>query len=326
MRPRGLSATVVLLILLCMASCQKETDDRFSVALVTPGTSDDRGWNAGAHDGLILIGSELEARIAHQVAADSQRQKEAFVDFAEEGYELVFGHGYEFQAHALEICKKYPDTIFISTSGDQSGPNFAPIRFRIEEATYLLGYLGARLSKSGQIAAVGGLSIPSIESSFKAYAAGAKAAREDIRVTTSYVGSFDDISSARESTLALLESGCDIIFQNANQAGLGVFKAVQEHGQGARAFGSNVDQTDVAPKVILASAVLGIPEALLQVARDVRDGQFKPEPRELDLTGGIVSVAFNPALEGEISPQLRSDFEDLRKRILSGEVKVPSGF
>ncbi len=308
-------------------ACSKEADDgSFRVAVVTPGDISDRGWNAGAFQGLIRIRDELGARIAHEVATGSQAQKQSLLDFAEEGFDLVFGHGYEFQEHSLAICNRYPKTIFIATSGSETRPNFSPMRFQIEEAAYVLGFLAAKRSKSGKVAAVGGKKIPSIQSSLEAFGAGARAARSDVEFVTSYVGSFEDIATAKESTMALLESGCDMIFHNANLAGLGVFKAVQQYGRGTRAFGSNIDQSEVAPDVILASAALGVPDALVQVATEVRDSAFEPRIRQFDLRQGIVQVVFNPRLIDELPDQLRSEIDALEQRIVAGEVTVPSGF
>lgn len=49
-----------------------------------------------------------------------------------------------------------------------------------------------------------------------------------VEVITSYVGNWDDVSAGKEQALAQLARGVDVIFQNADAAGLGVFQAVKE--------------------------------------------------------------------------------------------------
>ena len=104
-------------------------------------------------------------------------------------------------------------------------PNVAPLRFMLEEATYLEGMLTASMSKTGKAGAVGGMAIPSVKSTIIAYEAGAKAVHPDFQVVTSYVGNWEDVGAAKEAALALVQQGADFLFHNADAAGLGVFQA-----------------------------------------------------------------------------------------------------
>ena len=56
------------------------------------------------------------------------------------------------------------------------------------------------------------------------------AANPQARVLTSYIGSWDDVSAGKEQALAQISRGADVIFQNADAAGLGVFQAARERG------------------------------------------------------------------------------------------------
>ena len=126
------------------------------------------------------------------------------------------------------MAPDFPDTVFITTSGNTVRPNVAPLRFMLEEATYLEGMLAAAMSKTGKAGAVGGMEIPSVKSTIIAFEAGAKAVKPDFQVVTSYVGNWDDVGAAKEAALALVQQGADFLFHNADAAGLGVFQAAQE--------------------------------------------------------------------------------------------------
>ena len=99
-----------------------------------------------------------------------------------------------------------------------------------------------------------------------------------------YTGNFDDVGAAKVATLSLINAGCDFIFHQANEAGRGVFQACQERK--VRCFGSNKNQNDMAPDVIVASAVLDVPAAFAYMARLVHDHKFsrtstaRPERRD----------------------------------------------
>ena len=73
------------------------TDDTPGVALLTPGPVSDAGWNAGAYDGLMRIGDSLGLRVSHQQTRTPAEFDEAFISYADAGYGLIFGHGFEYQ-------------------------------------------------------------------------------------------------------------------------------------------------------------------------------------------------------------------------------------
>jgi len=300
----------------------------FRAALLTPGSISDGGWNAAAWEGLQGVRDELGAEISHVETATPAEFEEGFRDYARRGFDLVFGHGFEYQEAAARVAAEHPDTLFITTSGSTVRPNLAPMVFELEEATYLCGVLAGRMSRTGRVGLVGGVELPSIRSTFVAFAGGVAATGADVEVRQVFLGSFQDVAGAREAALALLEGGADLLLHQANDAGRGVFQAVQEwvgEGHRAFAFGTNRNQNDMAPEVVLASATLDVPRAFLEVARRVRAGRFAARPMRLGMAEGIVDLVVNPALADRIPSEVQSEVEQARAAILAGELSVPRG-
>lgn len=324
--PRLICLTFVALLLACGETPPEPA--RFRVALLTPGSIRDAGWNQSAYEGLMLIRDELGAEVAHQETATPQDFEAGFRDFAARGYDLVFGHGFEFQDAAARVALEYPDTVFITTSGNTVAANVSPIVFELEQATYVLGYAGARISRTGRVGAVGGVEIPSVASTFFAFERGAVDGRPDVQVSISYTGSWTDVSAAREATLAQVAQGADVLIHNANEGARGFFQAVKE-SPGVYAFGTNRNQNDMAPQHVLASATLNVPRALLLVAAEVHDGRFQPGPLRLGLASGVVGIEWNDAVaEGVLASEgdgLRADIDSLVERISQAEFTVPRG-
>ena len=231
-----MSARVLLLFLslvvLAGAGCQAEQKpgDRntFRVALLTPGPISDAGWNALAYEGLLKIKDALHAEVSQVETTTPAEFEEAFRDYASRGFHLVFGHGFEFQDAAAKVSADFPQSVFITTSGSTVRPNVAPMRFLLEEATYLMGMMSASLSKTGKAGAIGGMEIPPLKSTFIAFEAGAKSVNPDFQVVISYIGNWEDVGAAKQAALALIEQGCDILMPNADAASLGAFQAAQE--------------------------------------------------------------------------------------------------
>lgn len=290
------------------------------VALLHPGPISDGSWNAGAYEGLERIERELGARVSHTQTSSPSEFERGFRDYASHGYDLVFGHGFEFQDAALAVAEDYPTTVFVVSSGRIAGPNVASLEFRLGEATYLAGILAASLSKSRRAGCVGGIKLPVIEATFAGFAAGARSVDPDFAVATAYTGSFEDVAAARAAADAMIAQGADVLIHNADAAGLGVVQAARE--KGVWAIGANSDQSAVAPDTVLASAVISIPDAFLEVAREVFEHRFVGRVIREGLANGVVRLALNPRLAGRIPAEVKARLAAAEKEIVSGELKV----
>lgn len=293
------------------------------VGLLTPGSVNDSGWNAIAYEGLQRIHAELGAEISHQETKTPAEFEEGFRSFGAKSFDLAFGHGFEFQDAALKAGRQFPKTVFITTSGNSVAPNVSPMVFQLEQATYLLGIIAARESKTHKAGLVGGINLPSIASTFLAFRAGAQSVDPEFEVKEVYIGNFDDAGAAKLATLSLINAGCDFVFHQANEAGRGVFQACQERK--VRCFGSNKNQNDLAPDVIVASAVLDVPAAFVYMARRVHDHKFQPQVYWLGMNEGIVSVAWNDRLKAGLAPKTISEVERIGADIRSNKFQVPRG-
>lgn len=326
---RAVSRWICLALWVLCLGCADDAPepDRFSVALLTPGSIRDAGWNQSAYEGLVAIRDELGAEIAHQETATPQDFEAGFRDFAARGFDLVFGHGFEFQDAAARVGGEYPDTVFVTTSGSTIRANVAPIVFELEQATWVLGFAGARISRSGKLGAVGGMEIPSVASTFFAFHKGAERGRADVQVSISYTGSWTDVSAAREATLAQIAQGVDVLIHNANEGARGFFQAVKD-SPGVYAYGANRNQNALAPGSVLASATLRVPRALLLVATEVSEGRFEPRALRFGLASGVVAVEWNETLAPGVldaADGLRAEVDALVARVASGEIAVPRG-
>jgi basic membrane protein A and related proteins len=308
----------------CVAKDAPKSDatTSFKVALLTPGPISDQSWNGGAYAGLQQIKDSLGAQVSHIQTKTPAEFDENFRQYGAQGYQLVFGHGFEYQDAAARIAPQFPKTMFVTTSGSTVGPNIAGMNFAFEEASYLAGMLAASVSTSGVLGCIGGTELPPVRSSFAAFEAGARRMRPSVRVLVSYIGNWDDVSAGKEQALAQIGRGADVIFQNADAAGLGVFQAARESKK-AFVVGSNANQNGVAPDVVLGSVVIDIPHALMLVAREVKAGTFTPRVIPLGLASNVVTLALNDALKSRVPAATVVSIDSLRRAMLDGTFTVP---
>jgi len=326
---RAFSTISIVGSFLVLQSCGKASDSSsggaavppLKVALLTPGPISDQSWNAGAYRGLVQIRDSLGAQISHIQTKTPAEFDENFRQYGVQGYRLVIGHGFEFQDAAKRVAPEFPKTIYVTTSGTASGPNLASIAFGFADASYLAGMLAASMTKTNKLGAIGGTELPPVVESFHAYEQGAHAINPSVKVITSYIGSWDDVSAGKEQALAQLSQGVDVIFQNADAAGLGVFQAVREHPN-AFIIGSNSNQNSVAPDVTLGSVVIDLPLAFLTIAREIKAGTFKPGVLELGERSHVVTLVLNPALSSKIPTPSRARIDSLQAQMLRGAYTI----
>ena len=307
----------------CDSGPASNTGSAFRVALLTPGPISDKSWNGSAYAGLLRIRDSLNAEISHIQVRTPADFEENFRQYGAAGYSIVIGHGFEFQDAAARVAPAYPATVFITTGGQTVRTNLAALSFAFDEPSYLAGMAAASLSASGTIASVGGTELPPVKSSFEAFAAGARATNPSIRVITTYLGSWEDMSAGREQALALAARGADVIFQNADAAGLGVFQAARE-GRGILIIGSNANQNDVAPNATIGSVVIDVPHAFMLVAREIRTGNFRARVIRLGTSDDVVRWEPSPLFAQRATVAARSRIEEIQTAMRSGTFIWPS--
>ena len=320
-----MNARTILAALLVVGACGGPAADAppagdsatFRVALLTPGAISDQSWNGGAYEGLMRIRDSLGAAVSHVQTKTPADFEENFREYGARGFDLVFGHGFEFQDAAKRVAPQFPKTTFFTTSGNTAGPNIGGIRFSFADASYLAGILAARMSRSNVLGVIGGTELPPVKESFATFTEGARSVNPNVRVLTAFVGNWDDVSAGKEQALAQIARGADVIFQNADAAGLGVFQAARERAN-VWVIGSNANQNGIAPEVTLGSVVIDLPRAFLTVAQEVKQGGFTGRVIEFGARTGVVELVLNPAAEPRIPGAVRAQIDSVRARIHAG--------
>ncbi|MGI0013009.1 MAG: BMP family ABC transporter substrate-binding protein [Nitrososphaera sp.] len=126
------------------------------IALVTDALFSDSGWAATAYSAARM----LETRYGHNVACVDNiaiRDIEPTLrKYAEDGYDLIIAHGFQWGDPAVKVGKDYPNTKFVVFTGLVNSENVASIFPMQQEGTFLLGALAAMMSETNVIGYIGG--------------------------------------------------------------------------------------------------------------------------------------------------------------------------
>lgn len=268
------------------------------------------------------IRDSLGAQVSHIQTKTPAEFEENFRQYGAGGYSLVFGHGFEFQDAAARVGPAFPRTVFVTTGGTRTSANVAAMSFAFEQPSYLAGMIAASVSRSGIIGCIGGTELPPVKSGFAAFAQGVRAVNPTAQVVIAYLGNWEDAGAGKEQALAQIAHGVDVIYQNADAAGLGIFQAAKE-SRGVYIIGSNSDQNHVAPTVILGSVVIDLPNAFMSIAREVQSGAFVPRVHVLDTRSGVMRWVLNPSMKKVVPPRILQRVDSVARQMLDGTF-VPS--
>jgi len=297
------------------------------VGLVTDvGGLDDRSFNLLANQGLERAEDELgvEGRVlSSKTDADYVPN---LTSLAKQDYDLVIAVGF-LMAEALEkVAARYPDVSFAiidySQAAMESRPrNVRGLLFEEQEAGYLVGYLAGLVAKleagSRQvIGSVGGLKIPPVDRYIAGYQAGAKAANPEIETLNAYSQDFVDQAKCKEVALDQIGRGARVIFQVADQCGLGALSAAEE--KNVRGIGVDADQAYLGDHV-LTSALKRVDVAVFQTIQAVQDGSFQGgENTVFDVASGGVGLG---EVAADVPADLVSQVNEVQDEIAAGNVK-----
>ncbi len=292
---------------------------KLRVALVLPGSINDKGFNQSAYDGLQLIKTKLGLETTFSESTPSANFERVFREYADDGYDVIIGHGFEFGDVASKVSKDYPNQIFLVTSrSDLSGPNLASIQARVSDAAFLVGVLAGLTTQSNKVGSIQGFDFPTLVAQTEAFRLGIKSVNPKADLIVSYLGTFDDPAKGKEAALAQISAGVDVIYVDADSAGLGSIQAADE--KGAKAIGWGIDQNSVAPKTVIATQRVDTPTEMLQEIQLIMDGKFDGKAKQYGLETGTVGVS---DYHGLVSAAIAAQVEAWRQAIIAGAVTVP---
>jgi basic membrane protein A len=253
----------------------------------------------------------------------SADQEAAARDFASKGYDIVFGHGFEFQSHFLRLAPDFSKTKFVVNKGAPKSEipgNLLIIDIREHEPAYVLGVLAGHLTKSNTVGAVAGFDYGTIIRIMEAFKDGARSVKPDIKLLINYAGTWTDPVKGKELALAQIGQGADIVFAHASVTSLGIFEAAKERG--VLAFGSVLDQNRVAPETVVTGSSYDFPRMFVDLGRQVQKGAFKAGSVSYGMADGVLGLTPLYGAAARLDASTKEKIRSIGDDIKSGKLVV----
>ena len=244
-------------------------------------------------------------------------------DFASKGYDIIFGHSFEFQAHFFKVAPDYPKVKFVVNKGapkPETPDNLLIIDIKEHQPAYSLGVLAAHLTKTKKVSGIAGFHYGTIIRIMEAFKDGVASVDPSIKVNIAYAGTWMDPVKGKEIALAHIGEGADVLYAHASVTSLGIIEAAR--AKGVLAFGSVLDQNSVAPETVVAGSIYEFPRMFLDVGDKVEKGSFKPGSVSYGMAQGVVDITPLYGAAAKLPSAVKAKIEALRQDIISGKFVV----
>jgi len=320
--------SIILLIALALAACSGGTSDGgeggpFRVAVVMPSPINDMAFSQSMYDALVKIQNEMGEDNFEFVYSDSMfvvdDASAAIRDYASQGYDLVIAHGSQYGASLQEIAPDFPEVSFAwGTAGDTFGlPNVFAYEAYSQEGGYVNGVIAAALSNSNILGVVGPIEVGDAKLYVDGFTAGAVATKPDIQVNVNYIGSFSDVALASEAAQTHIKAGADALTGTAQMV-VGAIGVAEEAG--VPWFGTQANQTSLAPDIVVASQVYDWTVALDEIINLIKSGTLGGKAYALSLENDGLLIEYNDGFD--LPADVKSLAEDTIKGIEDGTITV----
>ena len=133
---------------------------------------------------------------------------------------------------------------------------------------------------------------------------------------------FSDPARGKELALAQYNKGADIIIAAAGATSLGIFEAARKTQKYIIWVDANGNH--LAPGLVLTSVIKGVELSVYQTVQSVVEENFTGGTKIYGLKEGGIEYIVDEHNRGLLSEKILKQVEELKGKIISGEIAVPS--
>ena len=274
-------------------------------------------------------------------AAHESKWEPTLLDYCDSGeYDVIIMGTWQMADPLAKAAEQYPDQKFMffdeqfDFEGNGNPTNIYNILYKQNEVSYLVGAAAAMMTtdetiegidpSTKKIGFLGGMDNAVINDFLKGYEQGARDVDPEMEIVVGWVGDFVDSTKGKDIALGQYQSGVDVGYNVAGNAGLGQIEAAGDTN--LYAFGVDSDQASLLPdyaKNIPTSALKNVGNSLYRAINLDLEGNLEYGTTEvLGFAEGGVELVKDAHYEEMLPENIRTTLDELEQKIISGEIVV----
>jgi basic membrane lipoprotein Med (substrate-binding protein (PBP1-ABC) superfamily) len=317
------AAAIAVAMVGCSSSGKPATSAShpLKVALITPSATNDLAFSQAMYSAVESLKTKYNLQISVQdnmyVVADAAN---AIQQYAAEGYNLIIANGSQYGSTVQQLAPKYPKVSFAwGTAGSTFNlPNVYAYQAAANEGGYVQGYMAGLMSKSKVIGVIGPIDVGDAQLYTDGFKAGVMAADKSATVHLSFTGSFSDVSLMASAAHSYVSEGADIL-TGSSQSVVGAIGVAKSSN--VAWFGTQWDQSSLAPSQVVSSQVYNWVPVLDQILTGIKAGKLGGATYMIDLGNGGEKIVFNSSYP--LPASIKASGMSVLSKIESGALTPP---
>ena len=299
----------------------------FKVAVLEPGAKNDGSWGQAVDTGALQAGKQFGAAVSLDDNLETPAQyQQAGAAYASKGYNLVIVANGSDPQTVVALAKQFPKTWFCEEAATiASKPkNVCTTNITYYDGDFLAGALAAMVSATGVVGEIGGYSFPQLNWEMNGFSLGARYINPKIKIESTYVNTWTDVSTTGSAAKAQIAAGADVIFSATDQATEGIYAAAQQKGH-TYAIAQYFDTHSQAPSVVLTSVLFNLQGATGNLIKYGVHGSLTNTNYLVGYNQGAGKLApFYNLAPSVVTPAIQKRLATIEGWVANGKLVVPA--
>lgn len=317
------------------------------VVYLVNGSLGDKGFYDSAASGIKMMEEKLgaETKIV-EMGRDETSYEGNYLDVSEQDWDLIVSGTWSVKELVEQVAAEFPEKNHLFFDGEidfskVTEGNAMGINYYANQGSFMAGVLAAKMFESGDaridtskkvLGFVGSMDTANINDFLVGYLEGIKYVDPEIKVLTSYVGSFEDVPKCMEMTTQLYNQGAQVVFAPASQSILGAATAAADADKYLIAcdqdlYAQLAESDPEMAATVLSSSLKKVGESLYTAVEGLLDGSMEMGQNYfLGLDSGAVGLAKNDNYMALVPENIRAEIDEIEGKVISGEIVVGTAF
>ena len=314
------------------------TADYKACAVSDEGSWNDKSFNQSAHGGLEEAEAQLGVSYTALESASTDDFEPNLDTLLADDCDVIFGVGFAISDAVNAAATANPDQNYVVIDGskDADQDNLKVIEYKMQESSYLAGYLAAAYSTSKVVGTYGGVKYDSVTIFMDGFYYGAKAYEEETGTEVTvlgwdpetqdgqFVGDFANTGVAKQISAAMLEQGADVIYPVAGSLFTATSEAINESSNPDAVFlGVDEDIATTQPEYadqVLTSVEKRMTQAVFDVIQESMEDGFTGDAHVGTLENDGTGLSDFGEFDSKISDEVKTRLDELKAGIIDGSI------
>ncbi len=274
------------------AGCLSDEDDGgsadFSAAWIYYDEPGDLGWTLSHDEGVSAtedLIDDIDIDVVEDVDAADVQQTAS--EFAEDGYDVIFGSSADFTDPMAAASEEYPETAFEVASGIDTGENYGSYYSKNYQSRYLIGYASGMVTETDAIGYVAANPVATVYQDINGFAAGVEDANPDATIYIQWTNDWYDPASEGENAQILIDDE-DVDVMTQHQDSPSALETAADNDIWASGYAAPMGE--YAGENYLMTPVFNWEVVHESIIEDVRSGDWEAGVTFPDLADGATDI------------------------------------